>query len=57
LVGLDEAVGAWTVLITGVITQQLSNTPTKPFETGTFTCLLPALVTMYLARYGREGED
>jgi AcrR family transcriptional regulator len=54
---LDEAVGAWTVLITGVITLQLSNTPTEPFETGTFTRLLPALVTMCLARYGREGED
>jgi AcrR family transcriptional regulator len=27
---LDEAVGAWTVLITGVITLQLSNTPTEP---------------------------
>ena len=55
-VDVAEAVGAWTALISGVISQQLSNAPGEPYETGSFTRLLPCLVAMYLAYYGPEGR-
>src|SRR3569833_1798604 len=40
----DEAFRTWTSLASGVISQQLSNAPGEPFETGTFTSTLPALM-------------
>jgi AcrR family transcriptional regulator len=56
-VDVDEAVTTWTVLITGVITQQLANAPTESFDQGTFSRLLPQLVSMHLARYGPGGGN
>lgn len=50
-VGVDEIVNAWTVLVSGVISQQLANAPNEPYEAGPFTNLLPALVAMYSAYY------
>lgn len=40
----------WTILISGVVSQQLSNTPQESFEQGRFTAALPGLVSMF-ARY------
>ena len=40
----------WTILISGVISQQLSNAPQESFEQGRFTAALPGLVSMF-ARY------
>jgi AcrR family transcriptional regulator len=51
-VDIDEALRAWTVLIAGVISQQLANAPQESFEHGRFTSGLPDLVAMYLAHYG-----
>jgi AcrR family transcriptional regulator len=50
-VGLDELVNAWTAINTGVISRQLANAPHEPFDTGSFTSVLPALVAMYTAHY------
>jgi AcrR family transcriptional regulator len=50
-IGVDDALSAWTVLLSGVITQQLANAPEEPFATGRFTSRLPELVAMYLAHY------
>lgn len=47
----EELLRAWTVLTSGVMTQQLANAPQQPFETGTFTTMLPRLVDMFLAHY------
>jgi AcrR family transcriptional regulator len=47
----EELLRAWTVLTSGVMTQQLANAPQQPFETGTFTTMLPQLVAMFLAHY------
>jgi AcrR family transcriptional regulator len=41
----------WTVLISGVMTQQLANAPDQSFEDGLYTATLPDLVAMFLARY------
>lgn len=51
-VEVDTLMRTWTVLLSGVMTQQLANAPHEPFETGTFTSTLPDLVDMYLAHYG-----
>jgi hypothetical protein len=42
----------WTVLISGVISQQMSNAPDEPFATGRFTAALPTLVAMFARHYG-----
>ena len=63
-VDLDEAFRQWTVLIAGVVSQQLSNAPHEPFDGGTFASGLPQLVAMFLQYYGpakrarrtRKGE-
>jgi AcrR family transcriptional regulator len=46
-----------TVVIGGVISQQLSNAPAEPFQTGTFTSTLPAVVAMWLAHHGTPGKQ
>jgi AcrR family transcriptional regulator len=40
----------WSILISGVVSQQLSNAPQESFEEGRFTAALPGLVSMF-ARY------
>lgn len=50
-VALTELVTAWTVLNGGVISGQLANAPSQPFGSDSFTQVLPALVSMYVARY------
>jgi hypothetical protein len=64
-VSVDELVRAWTVLIGGVVSQQLANAPHEPYESGSFTTLLPQVVAMYRAHYApvqpsmsrRRGRD
>jgi AcrR family transcriptional regulator len=55
-VDVADAAAACAVLVSGVISQQLSNAPEQTFEQGTFTRLVPQLVALYLAGYGPEGE-
>ena len=42
----------WTILTSGVLTQQLANAPEQSFEDGEFTSTLPDLVSMFLNQYG-----
>lgn len=51
-VDVDEALRLWTILISGVITQQLANAPNEPFDGGTYTSELPELVAMFLSYFG-----
>ena len=48
----------WTILMAGVVSQQLANAPQESFAKGRFTAALPNLVAMFLARYGspRKGR-
>ena len=48
---VDELVRVWTMVISGVVSQQLANAPTERFEDGRFTTLLPQVVEMYLRFY------
>lgn len=55
----------WTVLTSGVISQQLANAPHESFAKGTFTSALPELVAMFVRHYAppsrprptRRGRD
>jgi AcrR family transcriptional regulator len=42
----------WTVITSGVMTQQLANAPEESFESGAFTSTLPDLTAMFLDQYG-----
>jgi AcrR family transcriptional regulator len=48
---VDRAYRAQVALISGVISQQLSNAPDEPFAGGTWTSLVPDLVEMWLAHH------
>jgi AcrR family transcriptional regulator len=50
-VGVEEIVKAWTVLMSGVVSQQLANDPDASYSDGAFTTLLPALVAMFVDHY------
>lgn len=54
---LDEAYRTWTVLTSGIVSQQLANAPGEPFGTGTFTATLPVAVEMWLAHYRAPGRS
>lgn len=65
-VAADDITLAWTVLVSGVVSQQLSNAPEETFEEGRFTRYLPDLVAMFARHYaapaasppgGRHGAD
>jgi AcrR family transcriptional regulator len=51
-VDTDLVLRDWTVLTAGVVSQQLSNAPHEPFDTGRFTSALPTLVAMFCDHYG-----
>ncbi len=53
-VDIADVLRDWTVVISGVISQQLANGPDEPFERGRFTTALPDLAAMFAARYGRQ---
>jgi AcrR family transcriptional regulator len=46
---IDEILKDWTIVINGVISQQLANAPHQGFEDGTFTSQLPRIVAMFRA--------
>jgi len=41
----------WTILVSGVVSQQLSNAPHETFEDGRFTAALPELLSMFARHY------
>jgi AcrR family transcriptional regulator len=57
-VDIDEVQRDWTVLVAGVVSQQLANGPDEPFATGRFTAALPGLVAMFAMFYAgpRSGS-
>jgi AcrR family transcriptional regulator len=51
----DEAARILTVLISGLITQQMANQPGVDVETGLFTALTDEVFDMFLAHYDTHG--
>ena len=52
----DEAARLLTVVISGLITQQMANQPVATFETGIFTALTDQAMNMFFATYKPEGS-
>ena len=50
-VDVDRAYHASTALVSGVISQQLSNAPDQSYDDGTWTTVLPDLLDMWLAHH------
>ncbi|HEU5034377.1 MAG TPA: TetR/AcrR family transcriptional regulator [Mycobacteriales bacterium] len=49
---IDEVTRDWTIVLAGIVSQQLSNAPREPFDSGTYTAALPGLVAMFTRHYG-----
>ena len=47
----DEAVRTWTVLLSGLMTQQMANEPHALFDDGRFTRLTDSVLDLWLERY------
>ncbi len=52
-----DAVRLLTVVMSGLISQQMANEPGMPYETGVFTRLTDEAFEMFLARYQCRGGD
>ena len=50
-VPLEEIQRDWTVITSGIVSQQLANAPDEPFESGTFTSAIPRVVAMFARQY------
>ena len=50
-VPVEQVERDWTILVSGVVSQQLSNAPQQAFEDGRFTAALPELVAMFAGHY------
>jgi AcrR family transcriptional regulator len=50
-VAADQVTRDWTILISGVVSQQLSNAPGESFDDGTFTSALPRMAAMFAVYY------
>jgi len=48
---LDEIQRDWTIITSGIVSQQLANAPDEPFEAGTFTSAIPRVVAMFARQY------
>jgi AcrR family transcriptional regulator len=48
---VELALRQWTIVISGVIGQQLSNAPDEPFDRGRYTTQIPVLAAMFAAHY------
>ena len=56
-VDVEVALRDWTVLVSGVISQQLANEPGEPFESGRFAAAMPELAAMFANYYGNPARD
>ena len=53
---LDEVFRDWTVLSSGIVSQQMSNAPDHSYDEGPFTTRLPTLVAMFCHHYGTTAS-
>lgn len=55
---IEQVHRQWTIITSGVISQQLSNAPDEPFQHGRSTSQVPALAAMFASHYAtpRRGR-
>lgn len=56
-VDVEAVLRDWIVIVSGVISQQLSNAPDEDLDTGRFTSALPSLTAMFARQYGANQPD
>jgi Tetracyclin repressor-like, C-terminal domain len=52
----DEAPRLFTIVLSGLISQQMANEPAADYDTGSFTRLTDAAFDMFFARYAPQRE-
>ena len=52
-----EAVDLWTLMVTGLVSQRLSNEPDVPLRAGRMTALVDPLVSTLVLRYGSRSKS
>ena len=50
-VSIEQIERDWTILGSGVVSQQLSNAPQQAFDEGRFTAAIPGLIAMFARHY------
>ena len=50
-VSIEQIERDWTILLSGVVSQQLSNAPQQAFDEGHFTAAIPGLIAMFAGHY------
>lgn len=53
----DPALRLYTVVLSGLISQQMANEPVASYETGTFTSLTDTALDLFFAAYTPGGTD
>jgi hypothetical protein len=56
-VAAEDVFRDWTVITSGVSSQQMSNAPDESFEDGRYTSALPGLVAMFCRQYGTSSSS
>ena len=51
-----EAPRLFTIVLSGLISQQMANEPAADYDTGSFTRLTDAAFDMFFARYAPQGN-
>lgn len=51
-VSAEDVFRDWSILVSGIVSQQLSNAPEAPFARGAFTSRIPVMAAMFAAHYG-----
>jgi AcrR family transcriptional regulator len=51
-VDIEDVIRDWTILTSGVVSQQMANAPDEPVAAGRFTAALPGLASMFARHYG-----
>lgn len=54
---IDTVLRDWTIVTSGVISQQLANGPDETLDHGRFTAALPNLVAMFVREYGTASPS
>lgn len=53
---VEHVVRDWTIVVSGVISQHLANSPGESFESGRFTAALPDVIAMFVTHYGNAAR-
>lgn len=50
-VSSDQLHRGWTIVVAGIVSQQLSNAPEEAFDQGTYMSAIPEVIRMFIGHY------